>query len=365
MLGYDLVGMFRPRVRIVSVQHYHVRHLKYYLNKANMMIRGSFDVVTPTEALGWAFTPGQTEPVLVQAVLNQEILGEAFADRHRPDLSAAGFGNGKAGFSIKFFRPIDPIYLPFIAIKINGGDAELPRAPVMGFKDFFTSLHLAKPHAGRHRSLTGGLWTDRTDAAALLQGKLRIGAISPEVAPTIEKLVHYGVTVAEIEHAPLSGWQQEQQSTATNALLNTPAVRDLLSLVFEDVPVVAATHWFTASELDFSQPSIRNPSPSPGECLELVIAFDEGVSLDVVRNSHAMPEFTVSGKSRWITTSAGDPTSSAPVGPLDNEPLAFCKLALVGPGCIYRLRCTAGATAIRLTLVPMRGRTLDMIVAES
>ncbi len=38
------------------------------------------------------FLPFLNEPVLVQAVLNQEIIGEALAENHRPDLAAAGFG---------------------------------------------------------------------------------------------------------------------------------------------------------------------------------------------------------------------------------------------------------------------------------
>ena len=177
------------------------------------MIRGSFDKVTTTEAMGWAFAPGRAESVLVQAVLNQEILGEALADRHHPDLAAAGFGNGNAGFAIKFFRTIDAQYLPFISVKLNGGDAELPRAPLMGFKDFFTSLNRAKPYSGRHRSLIGGLWTDRTDATALLQGKLRTGALSPKAAPIIEKLVYYGLAAIESDHVPLNTWQQELHPT--------------------------------------------------------------------------------------------------------------------------------------------------------
>src|SRR5271166_5688001 len=44
-----------------------------------MMVRGSVDVITGTEVRGWAFAAGRWAPVLVQAVLNHEILGERFA----------------------------------------------------------------------------------------------------------------------------------------------------------------------------------------------------------------------------------------------------------------------------------------------
>lgn len=324
------------------------------------MIRGSFDEVTATEAMGWAFAPGRAEPVLVQAVLNQEILGEALADRHRPDLADAGFGNGNAGFAIKFFRPIDAQYLPFISVKLNGGDAELPRAPMMGFKDFFTSLNHAKPYSGRHRSLIGGLWTDRTDAAALLQGKLRVSTLSPEAAPSLEKLVHYGYMTIENDHPPLNTWQQELHPTS-EAFASEPTMRPLLNAILEDEPLVAATQWFTDDEPDFGQASARTPSPSPGECLEVIIAFNEGVSLDVVRNSHAMPEFTTTGKSRWLVLAASNGSQAETMGLLDNSPLSPGKMAIMSPGCIYRLRCDSGAMALRLVLVPLRGRTAKIL----
>lgn len=323
------------------------------------MIRGSFDVVTSTEALGWAFAPGQPEPVLVQAVLNQEILGEALAERHRPDLAAAGFGNGNAGFSIKFFRPIDPKYLPFISVKVDGGDAELPRAAVLGYKEFFSAVHRARPAAGRHRSLSGGLWTDRTDAAALLQSKMRIGTVRQEVAPVVEKLVHYGLTSLEISPPELTSWRQETAAKA-EALVKAGEMAGVLSAVLKDIVLVARADWQSSDEPNYGQPSTRNPSPSPGECLELVLAFDDGVALDVVRASHMLPEFTVTGTSRWVTPAVEQVETAEPMGLLDREALPPGRLTIVGPGTIYRLRCPAGAAALRLMVVPMRGRTVKM-----
>jgi hypothetical protein len=69
-----------------------------------MMVRGSVDEVMSTEVRGGAFSPGRKEPVLLQAVLNHEILGEASANIHRADLAAAGVGDGNSGYNIKLFR---------------------------------------------------------------------------------------------------------------------------------------------------------------------------------------------------------------------------------------------------------------------
>lgn len=330
------------------------------------MIRGSFDVVKTTEALGWAFSPGQTAPVLVQAVLNQEILGEAVADIHRPDLAGAGFGDGNAGFAIKFFRPIDPVYLPFIAVKVEGGDSELPRSPLLGFKEFLTSAHKAKPAAGRHRSVSGGLWTDRTDANALLQGKLRIGVITDETAPMVEQVVNYGFATLDLAGTPeFSSWRKDLTGNAAD-FLDSPEILPLLHAVLEDSPMAVKADWFEDDATHFSQPSTANPSPSPGECIELVVSFADGVSLDVIRDSHALPEFTVNGKSRWtadVTDAATAAASSA--GLLDNISLPAGTAALVGPGTIYQIRSEAGAAALRLHVLPVRGRTVEITTTST
>jgi len=325
------------------------------------MIRGSFDVVTTAEALGWAYAPGQMEPVLVQAVLNQEVVGEALADIHRPDLAAAGVGDGNAGFAIRFFRAIDPLYLPFISVKVEGGDAELPRSPLAGFKEFFNAVHVAFPAAGRHRSLSGGLWTDRTDAASLLQGKTRIGTVPPSAAPVVEQLIHNGAAVVDLAAAPeLSTWRSNL-AACTGSLLDEPAMLALLRSVLEDNPMAVKADWLEYGETDFTQPTSRNPSPAPGECVELVIAFGEGVTLDVIRGSHKLPEFTLNGKSRWTTPSAGNAASAAgPMGLLDSLQAATDAVTLVGPGTIYRIRCELGTPALRLVILPARGRTVEV-----
>ena len=140
-----------------------------------MSLRGSLDVVTPEYATGWAFCPGSLERVSVQAMLNREIIGEAVANLYRSDLAEVGFGDGNIGFSIAFYRPIDSLYLPFVVVRPEGSDAELPRWTPTGFVEFFKAVYAAYPMTGRPRTIFGGLWTDRTDAAAVLKGKTDIG----------------------------------------------------------------------------------------------------------------------------------------------------------------------------------------------
>jgi hypothetical protein len=323
------------------------------------IIRGSFDVVTTTEALGWAHVSERGEPALVQAVLNQEVIGEALADIHRPDLAAAGLGDGNAGYAIKFYRPIDEAYLPFIVVKADGGDAELPRAPSLGFKEFFAATFAAAPHAGRPRSFAGALWTDRTDAGALLQGKLRAGMVADSAVPAIERLIQDGIALLPLGGAPdRQAWRAGLTAQA-GAFVDEAGNLALLRAVLEDNPMLVMAEWVEYDEPQFVQPSTRNPSPAPAEALELIITFSAGVSLDVVRESHRLPEFTPSGRSRWVAPVA-EAAAAGAGNLLDRYPLSSGFAALLGAGTIHRLRVVPGALALRLLVLPVRGRTLEI-----
>ncbi len=329
-----------------------------------MMIKGSFDVVTTREALGWAYEVAHREPVLVQAVLNQEVLGEALANKHRPDLAQAGIGNGNAGFAIRFFRPIDPLYLPFISCKVDGGDTELPRAPLAGFKEFFSALNHSHPAAGRHRACLGGLWTDRTDAATLVTSKTRIGALAADLAPFVEALIHHGNAVipSPLPHAN-QNWR-DNLSFHIGEFLEHASILPLLRAVLEDNPMVVTAEWIEQSQAQFSQASVRNPSPSPGECVDIVLAIGEGVGLEIIRGSHAMPEFDINGKSRWTRgeVMVADGMARA-MGLVDRVAVPDGMAALVGPGTINKINLEQGAMALRLHCLPVRGRTVAMATA--
>ena len=314
------------------------------------MIRGSVDVVTTNDIQGWVYDLGRPAPVRVQAVLNHEIIGEATASIHRADLAAAGLGNGNSGFFIKLFREIDPLYFPFIVVKVDGGDVELPRAPMLGFAEFFTALYAVHPGAGRHRSVFGGLWTDRTDAAAVLRGKLAVDQVSADAAQPIQELIYHGFVVIPLAQAPsLALWRRAAQKTAEKALL-TPELFNFLCAVLGDRPLVSNVE-FLPEQMPLAQPSSRNASPSPAECLEIVIPFGEGVTLDVVRDSHKLPEFTPHGVSRWC----GAPSSGAS-GFLDRYEVPPGSVAIIGPGTIFSASQSEGMDSALISCLPMRGR---------
>ena len=325
-----------------------------------MLIRGSVDVVETTEVRGWAYSPNRRDPVRVQAVLNHEILGEALANIHRPDLAAAGLGDGKSGYAIKLFRPIDPIYLPFLTVKVDDGDAELPRAPALGFRDFFAALFRKHPAAGRSRSLFGGLWTDRSDAAAVLRGKVAIGQVPDGVAASVGHLIHDGASLLDLAAAPAEADWRPAIGTAVGDLLDDAAVLPMLRTVLDDNPLALRAVWLAGSGTGFAQPSTGNPAPSPAECLALVVPFGAPVTLEVVRGSHCLPEFTPSGVSRWANgESAASLELAAGHGLLDSHALAAGSVAVIGPGTLYRVRFGAESQAAQILCVPVRQTPLD------
>ncbi len=292
----------------------------------------------------------------MQAVLNHEILGEAIANLPRPDLKVAGLGDGKSGFVVELFRTVDPVYLPFLVVKVDGGDAELPRAPMLGFGEFFASLYLAHPASGRPRSVFGGLWTDRTNAAALLRGKSAIGQIGPDAAVPLAHLIHDGYVVLNLRQTPTERAWRDRLTERAGEVLEDSALLPLLCAVLEDNPLIVKADWVRDGVTPLAQPSTRNPSPSPGVGVEVIVPFGDGVVLDVVRDSHCLPEFTPYGVSRWASRVAADGVSLAQeYGLLDCLSLVGANAVLVGPGTLCRVRVTSGAAAMRLLCLPERG----------
>jgi len=110
-----------------------------------------------------------------------------------------------------------------------------------------------------------------------------------------------------------------------------------------------------AGATPLAQPSAGNPAPSPAECLELVVPLAGEVALEVVRDSHLLPEFTPGGVSRWATGAAAEGLSLAlPHGLLDRHVLAVGTAAAVGPGTLHRLQIAAPGRAVRLLCLPVR-----------
>ncbi|HWB51433.1 MAG TPA: hypothetical protein VG651_20135 [Stellaceae bacterium] len=327
-----------------------------------MTIRGTVDAVTTKGATGWAYAPGRRDDIVVQAVLSHEVIGDAVATGYRPDLAAVGMGKGNCGYTIEFYREIDPLYLPFVSVKVDGGDAELPRAGQLGFSEFFTALHGAHPAAGRSRSVLGGLWTDRTDAAAMLKAKTEIGQIAPEVAPIVGQLVHLGIAIVE----PLEGFHDRPAGEPDGArlarFLEATPLLTALRAVLEDNPLVVAAapcHGDTA----LVQPSAESRLPSAAECLVVATpAADHDIAVEIVRDSHRLPEFTPGGVSRWANgqVHAGIEIAAARQGLLTRHALSPGAAALIGPGTIYRLRCSEEAAGLKMICAPARAMPMAL-----
>jgi hypothetical protein len=355
-----------------------------------MSIRGSVDELHAEGAFGWAFADGLAGPLVVQGLLGGRIIGEAAADQERPDLAAAGLGDGRCGFAMRFYDALDPAQLAFVSLRPQGGDVELPRTNLTGYADFFRALHARHPGAGRHRSVFGGLWTDRTDAARLLAGRIAAGATPADLLATLKAHIEDGYVVLRSALAPmglagtdaalLDGLDADQpldpRATAAERRLlealpglafREVALRALRG-IFDDNPVCYRAALARGTEALFVQPSSAEALPSPAECVVLVACGNgPGLALDVVRGSHALPEFTADGRSRWLPGSGapGLELALAQGASIETQEIGPQDLALLGPGTLHRLRVPEQATALRAWCAPQRVTPTSFLAGPS
>jgi hypothetical protein len=268
------------------------------------MIRGSVDVVTTKNASGWIYTDAQKDPLAVEAVLNHQVLARATADLHRPDLTAAGFGDGRCGFELAFASEIDPLYLPFVRVHLAGTDLTLRRWIGAGFADYFRALYERYPRTGRAASVYGGLWIDRTDAAGLLKGRCDIGAVSARDANSIARLIQDGVLLMTRREEQKQAVSRSASSDLPTAVAEAVFDEDLLRLlrsIFDDNPIAIRADVLESDQKEFIQTSALEDLPSPAECLAVISpSGSQGTTVDVIRGGHRLPEFLPSGLSRWI-----------------------------------------------------------------
>jgi hypothetical protein len=327
-------------------------------------------------ATGWAFDGRTGEHLVVQAIYDGRILGEATADQHRHDLAEAGFGDGTCGFGLTFYDRVDPAVLPFISIRPRGADLELPRYAATGFADFFRQLHARHPGAGRNRSVFGGLWTDRTDARQLLTGRIAAGTAPPDLATPLGALIDNGCVVLRNALAPSGlreaelallarcapgqpipmGGETRDGLAALAALLFRDVVLRPLRAILDDQPVCTRIVPLRGVEESFAQPSTAEALSSPAECLAVVTAAGGEASLEVIRDSHTLPEFTADGRSRWLAATPHPAIEMALGQGLSIEfiDLAPTDLAIIGPGTLHRLRMAGEAVGLRGWMLPRR-----------
>ena len=348
------------------------------------IIRGSLDVVSSVSAMGWAFTADTRKKLTVQAMLNHAIVGEAIADIHRADLAAVGMGDGNCGFKIDFYQEIDPLYLPFIVVKISGGDVELPRASLSGYSSYFTALYRKFPVTARHRSVFGGLWTDRIDALPLMRDRIDVGIIDPAQIPALSAFIQSGFAVVDSGPVRVSAAKSEAPAKRTGGmpgrgktpdlteavggLLRSGPVLDLLKAILEGLPIAVSSHVAEGTDEGFRQPSAMERLRSPAECVSVVVSLDDKpFVLDIVRDSHLFAEFSTQSESRW-TNPAGAVAIDVALkesGLVDRHSVPPGSAAIVGPGLIHRVRTEPEAMAVRVHCIPSRVAPLDRLLDGS
>ena len=325
------------------------------------MIRGSVDAITGKQVSGWIYSDARAEPVLVEAVINDQVVGTAVADMARPDLAQAGFGEGNCGFEIRFENEINSVYLPFIQVRMAGTDLELRRWAAAGFQDFFRAFYQRYPHAGRSASVLGGLWTDRSDASALLKGRADIGVLAAGEANCVARFINEGAVViagGAIKGSPSvagRGRPDDLPAVVAEILFDATVLR-ILRGILDDNPVAIRADVVAAEPSGHLQMTAVEDLPSPAECLGLIFpSRDKTVAVDVVRGGHRFPEFLPDGSSRW-THAAADRIAKAtlsPELPVDRHLIPKGSALLLGPGTLFRNRAAAG-TAIRVLVLPAR-----------
>ena len=322
-----------------------------------MTIKGSLDQLTTKGAQGWIYSKAEDGPVVVEAVLHHRVVGEALADIYRHDLAAVGFGDGRCGFTIDFDMPIEQAYLPLVTVRPTGGDVELPRFSTSGFTDFLSGLYTALPLTGRQKSVFGGLWTDRTDALAMLAGRKTLGRFSDEAARVLEHLIVHGHAVIDLPYgeAPnIEGVDVSDLEHTLGGVFFRHLVQDVLTAAFDDVPVLISGQVLHDSQRAFRQPSTGQGLSSPVESVALLASNGHSPSsIELIRGSHNFPDFAATGEPRWLLPAGSAALSHAAAlgAPIEIVTLRANQVAIIAAGTLYRaLHPSADGTVEALTI---------------
>ena len=343
-----------------------------------MSIIGSVDEVTQAGATGWIYNTLGQKPVVVQATLNGEVIGESTADGPREDLAEAGVGDGRCGFEMSFGFEVPRPLMPLINFRPFGGSVELPRTNLLGHIDAFRAIRAAYPGAGWSRSILGGLWTDRLDAARRLHGRVATKMLAPELEAPLLRFIEGGYllmegSLPEISAAAARQLGQlpagqlrrkgaEQLASLLPDLVFAPAYLPLLTAILEDLPMAAAVE-VTRGNGGFQQAGAMAKLPNPAEALVFILALDKSEAwLDVVSGSHALPEFLADGTSRFAAPAAASINRArALASSLDTFRLRPGMACIMGPGTLFRLRCREAEAAFAVLLTPRRQTPLPML----
>ena len=95
------------------------------------MLTGSIDDAGRTRMRGWV--RGGTAPdapVCLLLPADDRLLERVVANRYRPDLEAAGIGNGRFGFDVVLRPPLDPTRGWVIHVRAEGSGEDMPGSPL-------------------------------------------------------------------------------------------------------------------------------------------------------------------------------------------------------------------------------------------
>jgi glycosyltransferase involved in cell wall biosynthesis len=95
-------------------------------------VRGRLDTATRERITGWAQDEADiTQPVALQILDNGIPLARVLANRHRPDLAAAGIGSGWHSFDVILPGGLSPLVRHVIEVRRESDGAPLPGSPMV------------------------------------------------------------------------------------------------------------------------------------------------------------------------------------------------------------------------------------------
>jgi hypothetical protein len=315
------------------------------------------DSLTNYGASGWASDAAHGGTVL-EARLDGDVLARTRANEYRSDLAAAGHGDGRHGFTLRFPRSLNDSELPRLQIISASAGLALPLAPgavrplrLLGVSELGEA---GLPHAPHFRSRFGGLWTDLSNAMALLQGKRELGLVSAADHERLKTWICDGYVIlrgavqpdlcdrvcADADRAAAGSLPLFRELTGPDGIMIVPAagsregklidlytkseaalgaitheaIAHFLALIFERPALAFQSLYFEhGSEQPLHQDTAFVPVSSPLQLAASWIALEdirEGTGeLQYVPGSHAIPEFLFDGAFR--TMPPGSPEEPA------------------------------------------------------
>jgi hypothetical protein len=95
-------------------------------------LRGALDGADHRVIRGWAFDPACPDlAVAIEILVDDTCIHAMLAERPRPDLAAAGIGDGRHGFRFDLPEPLDPTRPHFVRVCRIGAPGEVPGSPVL------------------------------------------------------------------------------------------------------------------------------------------------------------------------------------------------------------------------------------------